>query len=211
FIIQNETVYWSNRHLYYCGQYLIDLCLGGRLKAKSEKMKNLISKYQNIKGEKFNNLVESLFSSFEFLITKSQVKKIGSKRIEGEKGDLGDIDVLVINARAKVVYVLECKDLSIARNPYEVHHELNNLFVGTKKKPSIVEKHSRRTTWIMNNLDFMLSNYGVSTKGKWVVKPLVVIDEEMISPYLYKEKKGMRVISFNQLKEELESGKFLRN
>jgi len=210
FIIQNETVYWSNRHLYYCGQYLIDLCLGGRLKAKSEKMKNLISKYQNIKGEKFNNLVESLFSSFEFLITKSQVKKIGSKRIEGEKGDLGDIDVLVINARAKVVYVLECKDLSIARNPYEVHHELNNLFVGTKKKPSIVEKHSRRTTWIMNNLDFMLSNYGVSTKGKWVVKPLVVIDEEMISPYLYKEKKGMRVISFNQLKEELESGEFLR-
>ncbi|MEH7114565.1 hypothetical protein V7124_19695 [Neobacillus niacini] len=210
FLVQNDIVYWSNRHLFYCGQHLIDLCIGGRLKAKSEKMKILISKYQNIRGEKFNNVVEGLFSTYDFLITRGQVKKFGGKRIEGEKGDLGDIDVLVINPRIKGIYLLECKDLSIARNPYEVHHELNNLFVGTEKKPSIVEKHSKRTVWIKENINLVLANFGLSTKGKWIVKPLIVIDEEMISPYLYKEKEGMRVISINRLKEEIESGKFFR-
>ncbi|WHY77807.1 hypothetical protein QNH20_01095 [Neobacillus sp. WH10] len=210
FILQNDMVYWSNRHLFYCGQHLIDLCVGGRLKAKSEKMKNLISKYQNIRGEKFNNIVEGLFSSYDFLITRGQVKKFGGKRIEGDKGDLGDIDVLVINPRTKSIFLLECKDLSIARNPYEIHHELNNLFVGTAKKPSIVQKHSKRTMWIKENIDLVLANFSLSTKGKWIVKPLIVIDEEMISPYLYKEKEGMRVISINKLKEELDSGKFFR-
>jgi hypothetical protein len=210
FILQNDMVNWSNRHLFYCGQHLIDLCVGGRLKAKSEKMKNLISKYQNIRGEKFNNIVEGLFSSYEFLITRGQVKKFGGKRIEGDKGDLGDIDVLVINPRTKSIYLLECKDLSIARNPYEIHHELNNLFVGTAKKPSIVQKHSKRTMWIKENIDSVLTHFGLPTKGKWIVKPLIVIDEEMISPYLYKEKEGMKVISINTLKEELDSGKFFR-
>lgn len=210
FILQNDMVNWSNRHLFYCGQHLIDLCVGGRLKAKSGKMKNLISKYQNIRGEKFNNIVEGLFSSYEFLITRGQVKKFGGKRIEGDKGDLGDIDVLVINPRTKSIYLLECKDLSIARNPYEIHHELNNLFVGTAKKPSIVQKHSKRTMWIKENIDSVLANFSLSTKGKWLVKPLIVIDEEMISPYLYNEKEYMRVISINKLKEELDSGKFFR-
>lgn len=210
FILQNDIVYWSNRQLFYCGQHLIDLCIGGRLKAKSGKMKKLISKYQNIRGEKFNNVIEGLFSSYDFLITRGQVKKFGGKRIEGDKGDLGDIDVLVINPRNKSIYLLECKDLSIARNPYEIHHELNNLFVGTAKKPSIVQKHSKRTMWIKENIDSVLANFSLSTKGKWLVKPLIVIDEEMISPYLYKEKEGMQVISINKLKEELESGKFFR-
>lgn len=210
FILQNDMVNWSNRHLFYFGQHLIDLCVGGRLKAKSEKMKNLISKYQNIRGEKFNNIVEGLFSSYEFLITRGQVKKFGGKRIEGDKGDLGDIDVLVINPRTKSIYLLECKDLSVARNPYEIHHELNNLFVGTAKKPSIVQKHSKRTMWIKENIDSVLTHFGLPTKGKWIIKPQIVIDEEMISPYLYKEKIGIRVISINKLKEELDSGKFFR-
>lgn len=211
FIINGDNVLWSNRHLYYCGRHLIDLCLGGRLKAKSDKMKRLISKYQNINGERFNDLIESLFSPFDFVITKSRAKKFGSKKIEGEKGDLGDIDVLVINPKKKVIYAMECKDLSVARNPYEINYELTNMFIGTKKKPSIMEKHLKRVEWIRTNLRVVLDTFGLNLKGKWNVKPIIVLDEEMVSPYLYKDKKGIKVLSCNKLKEELEDGKFFRN
>ncbi|RFB12716.1 hypothetical protein DZB84_18370 [Bacillus sp. HNG] len=210
FIINGDNVLWSNRHLYYCGRHLIDLCLGGRLKAKSEKMKRLISKYQNINGERFNDLIESLFIPFDFVITKGRVKKFGNKKIEGVKGDLGDIDVLVINPKKKVIYVIECKDLSVARNPYEINYELNNMFIGTKKKPSIMEKHLKRTDWIRTNIKLVLNTFGINLKGKWNVKPLIVLDEEMVSPYLYKDKKGIKVMSYNKLIEELQNAKFFR-
>ena len=209
-ILFNDIVFWSNRHLYYCGGHILDLCLDGKLKAKSTKMKKLISKYLNIKGEKFNESIYNLFVKYDFLIVKSKVKKVGGYRIMDEKGELGDIDVLIINPKNKKVYTIECKDLSIARNPYEIHHELNKIFFGFQGKPSIVEKHQKRTEWIRNNISKVLESFNLlHIKGKWEVKPIIVINEEMISPYLYSSK-GIKVISYNKLIEELESGKFFK-
>lgn len=210
FILWDDKIYWTNRHLYYSAYHLINLCRTGKLKAKSNEMKKVMGRYLNQHGERFNKSIAKLFSEYEHLIVDTQVRKIGRHKIQGEQGDLGDIDVLVIDPSRKKIFTIECKDLSVARNPFETYHEINELIYGTKGNASIKEKHLRRTAWIQRNYNHVLAHYNVGNpKGKWEVIPMIVLDEAMLSPYLVKEK-GIKIISYNQLKRELESGKFFK-
>lgn len=60
------------------------------------------------------------------------VSKIGKKRISGENNNtLGDIDVFAINRKQKL-FVIETKDFSFSRNPYELAMEQEKVFIGDK-------------------------------------------------------------------------------
>ena len=193
-------VLWGNRHLMHAFDYLLALCFGGRLKAHSSEMKSLMSRFHRESGDAFNDLVADMFESMSGIKVRRRLKKIGRKRIQGPDGDLGDIDVLVIDPFHHVIYVIECKDLAVARTPYELKCELDELFLGTKTKRSIVMKHNQRTQWIQANLKDVLIEFSTNTRPGWKVKPLIVVDEEIFSPYLFQS--TIEVVSFQRLKEE---------
>lgn len=203
----NELFIWSKKHVFIAMHQLLSLCLGGRLKAKSKMMKEFISSIQNIDGSNFNDEVFKLFTDDSIIVDK-QVKKIGNKKIASEDGlDLGDIDVLVINPRKKIILLLECKDLSVARNVYEISNELINVYQGTDVKRSIVQKHQRRYEWIKSNLSNLLERYNLGElKIKWTIKPVVVLSQAMVTPHLYKEKTKVEVIPYRLLKDLVENG-----
>ncbi|MFC1956277.1 hypothetical protein ACFLWZ_07175 [Chloroflexota bacterium] len=96
-------------------------------------------------GEAFNDAVADLFEGMSGIKIARRFKKIGRRRIQGPDGDLGDIVVLVIDTFRQVIHVIECKDLAVARTPYEFKRELDEMFLGTKTKRSIVTKHNQRT------------------------------------------------------------------
>ncbi|KPV58162.1 hypothetical protein QJ48_18145 [Paenibacillus sp. A3] len=200
-ILHDDFLIFSYNHLYNSLYYFVSLFFNGTFKAKCLEMKQYISKYVNETGEKFNQKVEEYFRLNGDLIVRSQVKKIGKHKIQSENGELGDIDVLVINPKKRIIWLVECKDLNRARTPYEIHHEHCKLFIDSVGDSCIVTKHKRRADWLERNLQIALSNYNIETNNlrQWRVMPFIVISNSMISPILFDS--SIKVICLDKLVE----------
>jgi len=130
-------------------------------------MKSLASELRHSQGEDFNNSVADWFSGQDALSVKPRVKRIGSNRKLQQH--LGDIDVLVGDPKRRRVLVVECKDLSLARTPFEMAHELTELFDGANGKKSIIEKHEARTQWVKTNIRDVIKFLGGDPIHSWLL------------------------------------------
>jgi hypothetical protein len=194
---QDSEVVWGNRALYSAWTYLINLFMEARLKAQSLKLRQLLGQINEINGDEFNDRVADAFEAHDDLIVKRRVKKIDHLKLLAEHGDLGDIDVLVVNAVKKIIWVVECKSLAVGRMPFEMTNEITNLFRGKKGKTSIIERHQKRVDWVADNLSDVLTWLGVPVSEGWRVEGVIVVDRELFTPYL--EKSAMPVIAFHDL------------
>ena len=182
-------IIWGIRHLYEVQRYLIQLCLTGKLQAKSKEMKKVISQITIQTGKDFNNKIADWFEQDSTLIVHLRVEKIDEIKIEKEKGKpLGDIDVLVVDPKSLCIKIIECKNFSMARAPHQMKNELDNLFIGkgkgkSRKKPAI-EHHQERVKWVNNHLQEVLIWLGLDPNLNWKVEPIIVTDEELSTPHL---------------------------
>jgi hypothetical protein len=193
-----QELLWGNRHMEVAGRRLFSVCVGGQFVAKSPEMRRVMGDLLNRRGAIFNSAVAGVFESDPGLIVRKTVKRLGE--LKGAKGPPGDIDVLVIDRGNRRVLVIECKDISLGRTPREVRHELEQLFIGTRGRASTVAKHKNRRAWVRNNLDYILKHFGLPVTRKWRAEALIVVDEEIVSPYLYRS--PIRVKSFAQIQKE---------
>lgn len=196
-----DELIWGNRHLYHSHGYLFDLIVTSRIFAQSDKMRELIGKFNRERGNTFNDDVADLFETRPGLIVLRKKKKIGKKYIRGKLGDLGDIDVLVIDQHCCRMFVIECKDLAMARTPYELKGELDTLFRGSPRQKAEVVKHQMRTQWVQANLVSILNEFNFVFTGNWKIEPLLVVDEATFSSHIYHS--PIRVVSYRQLMEEI--------
>jgi len=196
-----DELLWGSRHLFSSHGYLFELIIGSRLFAHSAKMRELTGQFNRERGETFNNDVALLFEERPGLIVHRRSKKLGKQYIRGKLGDLGDIDVLVIDKNCQRIFVIECKDLAIARTPHELKAELDYVFKGSTKEKSTIEKHNLRVTWVQDNLASILNTFDVVLTGHWKVEPLLVFDEAIFSSHIYRS--PIRVLSYRQLVEEV--------
>jgi hypothetical protein len=58
-----RQVLWGSRHLREAGAYLVDLCVGGRLKANTVEMKRFITEVQQREAEAFNDAVAAVYEA----------------------------------------------------------------------------------------------------------------------------------------------------
>jgi hypothetical protein len=183
----NEVV-WGVRHCVRSAGHLLNLCVGGRLKARTQEMKNLISEMQDRDAEGFNDLVAEFYESKPGWKVKRRVKKIAGRRIERAPGqDLGDVDVLAADPKTRTLWAVEVKDLAFARTPAELANELESTFQTKGKKRAALDIHQERVAWLRGNLTLTLCWLGVpptNAKKRWKVEPLVVVDHELQSPYI---------------------------
>lgn len=194
-------ILWGIRNLFNAATYLVRLCSGGRLKAESLQMRQVLGEIIHQRGEDFNDLVAEIFEKQENTIVRRRVKKIGSLRITGHKGDLGDIDVLVADLVSRTLTLAECKDLAVARTPFEMAREMDNLFRGQGERPSIVERHQKRAKWIREHVPQILEWLKLDPKQIWQVEPLLVVDQELMSAYLHAS--PIPVMSVEELRRAL--------
>jgi hypothetical protein len=159
-------------------------------------MIRLMGKLCNEQGEVFNNQVADILEQIPGVKVQRRVKKIGQLTIATPRGKLGDIDVLVIDQGRLLLEVIECKDLALARTPYELQFELKNLFQGNNP---IIVRHQRRVDWVRNHLADILKWAGVDDNNNWRVESLIVVDEELFTPYL--QQSPVQIVAFQQLKE----------
>jgi hypothetical protein len=191
-------ILWGHRHVADAQSYLIDQCFSGRLRSKSDVMKSLAGELRHSQGEDFNNAVADWFSQQDALRVERRVKRIGANR--ELQHHLGDIDVLVGDPTRRRVLVAECKDLSLARTPFEMAHELAELFDGANGKKSIIEKHEARTQWVKARISNVVRFLGGDPKRGWAVVPLIVVGEPLVAPHL--RQSPIPVLSLEELKRK---------
>lgn len=191
-----EQVVWGSRIMFSSLEFFAHLCATGRLKAQSLPLKQVLSRINNRRGSNFNREVAAFLRGHAHLQVKENVKKLPG--LLGLR-ELGEIDVLGADVRRKALFVLECKDLAIARNPHEFALELDNLFVGVQDKLSIIARLTLKSKWIELHLREVLTWMQVPNVDGWRCEPLVVVDREMVTPRLRQSQ--IRVLSLKKLKE----------
>lgn len=198
-INKNGELIWGNRCLFHVLGFIIDLIKSGKYKAKKKKLKEIIGKISNERGNQFNDLVYEKIKSYNRFKVYKNIKKVNHKLIADECGNtLGDIDVMFINEVTNTIVLVETKDFSFSKNPYEMYNEYQNMFVDNPNRKSYSTKHYRRAKWIEENIDDILIQFNLK-KSKWSIKPVFIVSEYIISNFVYD--KGEKIISITELDE----------
>lgn len=200
-IIQhNDDLIWGNRQLHHMWRYTIDLIIEGKYKARKTKLKKLIGKLGDKRGNDFNSVVARKLSSFNGLIVQEKLAKVNGKKIADPSGNvLGDIDVFYIVPDQFKLVVGEVKDFSFAKNPYEMDQEYQRIFVDGEK-PCYMTKHKRRAAWIEGHLDDVKKHFNLPD-GKWTVKPVMFVSEDIVSNAFYHQ--GDTIIVYSDITEDI--------
>jgi hypothetical protein len=199
---QGDETVWGIRHVDLARNYLVALCVGGRLKAESKEMKAFIGRIHSAQAEAFNDRVADLYDGRAGVIVKRRVKKVGRLRIQRNNGqDLGDIDVLVADSTRHRIYPIETKDLAVARTPAELANELSGTFQTGGPHKSSLGRHLERVEWLQQHLDQVINWLALDPSRKWKIEPMVVTDTELLSPFL--QRTAIPVLSFRMLKARL--------
>ena len=175
---------WSGRHVLEAARYLRNLCGSGRLKTTSSQMRRLMSEMNNLRGNSFTDAVADRLEGVTDLVVRRRVKQMGGIPLSDQVGNLGDIDVLVVNRRLRVAILVECKDLALARTPAEMSTEVKRL-TGRKPTTSSIDKiQERRAVWFRKNLTTCLESLGLKPTKGWRVEPVVAVRQESAVPFL---------------------------
>lgn len=100
--------------------------------------------------------------------------------------DLGDVDVLVLDFDTQTAFVVEAKDVNAGRTPSEMSSERESLTQrkgSNRAKPSASDRHFARAVWMANHWVSVAELYNLP-EGKWLVKPVTITREEVVSQYV---------------------------
>ncbi|WKK66522.1 YecA family protein [Lutimonas zeaxanthinifaciens] len=194
----NPTIYWGFRQLLTSKMYLFDQCTTNRLRVTEDgPVQKVLGKLAQQNG---SGLVQSVLEEVgsDELIIDSEVPINRKSALKHDK-NIGDVDVLVIDATEKVVYSLECKSMAPSRNIKEMVEEVGKLF-GSDSKKGWIEKHVERDVWLNSNLDLLGAKYKLDLSG-FTVRSFFITQEDMLTPYLTTKKAALPFVTLYNLRE----------
>lgn len=186
-LARDESLIWGKRHLYQSVEYVHDLIYSGKFKAKSDEMKSLTGRITKNRGAVFNELIVQMIRDMNYFDVFPNVKKVNGKRIAENGGDLGDIDILLIDKSANKIIVAEVKNFRFSRNPREINQEYKKMFVDEDDKPCFATKHAKRKQWIQEHVQDVCEEYNLE-EGNWDITALFIVNQPLVSQYIYNEK-----------------------
>jgi hypothetical protein len=197
-----EDVVWGVRACFTSISFLVDLVASGRYRAQSPELKKVLGKYAKASGRAFEDRVAELYESSGRFIVDRRVKRIGGLKIERDNGDtLGDVDVLAIEPRRRLIIAADAKAMTPALAAAEIAVEIGATFSSGEGSEPAAARVLERAQWLRDHLSDVLAAYGVEQRGEWRVEPLLVLDRELISPYVTTT--PVPVISFRRLARQL--------
>lgn len=178
---------WGVRQPEQSGRLLFYLITSERLNARSNVMRQLMTRLRQQETQEFVDDVASHLRARGMAIDTNVKKVDGEKITRVNKEDLTDIDVLAADVANKIIYALECKDLEGARTPAELDNELTNTFRSGGTKRSAAEKQVERVSWLAARIPQTLRHLGVTgdaAGAAWSVVGAIVTDVHVLSPYV---------------------------
>jgi hypothetical protein len=189
-----QKLLWGMRHMFHSTGYLATICINGRLSATTSEMRSAMSELNDERGYQFNITVAAVLKR-DGRIVEPRKRTFGSLKMPGE---LGDLDVLVIEPAKHRVAVIECKDLALARTPQELANQLEGLTGATEDtQGAATARHARRLNWVRENLSAVLAHFGIGGADGWQVSGMFVVDEPLFATHL--RDIGMEVRSLESL------------
>ena len=199
-IIYDDELIWGNRQLSHSLWFTLDLLFDGKYKASGEKLKSLIGKISNKRGNTFNDDVKQKLESIQAITVYSKVKKVNGKWItSSDNNTLGDIDILIINNLKHRIIVGEVKDFSFTKSSYEMYQEYQKVFCDNGSNLCFVSKHKRRVQWIKEHINDVIKHYNLP-KGNWSVRDVFITNEVIVSNEVYH--KNQNILLYSEINEK---------
>jgi hypothetical protein len=195
----------GHRHVDLAWDYFVGLLEVGRFEASTPLLQRVLTELQHKLSSAHNDLVERLYQEVPGLRVRARVAKTGSTRLRDENGDVGDIDVLVVDETRSLVLCVEAKRLAHSSAPHQVAHEFERMFSRGRKRPSAVERLERRMRVVERDLFPLLRDMGVQeAQRSWRVEGLVVTDVPVLGSHVHCV--GMPVRSVRDISQALVLG-----
>jgi hypothetical protein len=178
---------WGRRHVVQAMQILIGQMTSGRFQALAETatLRAELGRLAHEKGVTFEREVAALLREEDWLEVAISVRRLGDDRLGRSRGEpLGDIDVLAADRRTRIIWAIECKDLSGAVTAAEITREMSDHF--RNGGSTSVTKHSERVDWLRERIPGALERLGIQGEPEegWSVHGLLVTGRAVIAPYI---------------------------
>ena len=206
---------WGWRHVFRSLLYWRSLILAGKYRARSNALKALQSSFNDARGTGFNRRVgQQVQSLLSRAYTQSPSEKspfrvqIEFKKLLGLRlpQELGDIDVLAVDIFRRHIWVLQCKNFSMAGTPHDMNNEIDKLFIEKTQAGTVPEKLQKQAQWVEDNLHELLGRLDLGedtgASARWRIEPLLIIDEELVTPYL--RQSPVPVVTLSALTQQLQ-------
>lgn len=186
------------------GFQLTDLLYLGRLRNGGRELEKVLSQFQTKKGHTFNEEVRFFLSQLSGLTVwpyDVSIKTNGNLKVTTKNTDYGDIDVLAYNPAKNILYSIECKNTTTAKNVREMKKEMDDYLgrgEGTEKDKALVLKHLCRHKWILENLEQVKKFIGISKNP--VVKSMMLTATVIPTSYLKKSETPLSILNYPELK-----------
>lgn len=195
----SKIAFWGVRQLLSSRMYLGDQFLSDRLRVfENSEVKKVLGKFAQQRGDA---LVKKIVDSIDptGLIIDQDVY-IGPGHSLKHSIDIGDIDILVIDAKRKILFSLECKSMSPSRNIKEMIEEVEKLF-GSQSEMGWIDKHVRRHQWLEVNRQQISAKYKTDITD-FTIQSIFITNEDMLTPHLRKQTLPIPFITSYEIEEK---------
>lgn len=207
-ILSEETekrfYYFGYRHLMMYIENLYFLLFTGKLpEEKSKLMRSWIGGVLDEKGKPYRDSVRDWFkANTDFTVIEYEVKMKPGGHFDVKDEDKGDIDVLVIDNKNKIIYSIECKNIIGARNIHEMKSEMDK-YLGRdgQTKKSKMAKHVSRDEWLKSNIQGF-KKFGIENPDEYQIKSFIMTAEEIPLVYLRQDSLPLPIKSFVRLRKD---------
>ncbi len=168
-----QSLVWGSRNLFRSWRHLFALITEARLRARpGGDLARCISEIAQQRHERFNDDVADWFDTRGFR-TRRRASKFAADKLQDDKGDLGDVDVLVVDHERRRLMAVECKGVHLALVATDIANQISELH----RKLSI---HRRRAEWLVEHVESVQSELGLED-GSWEIVVLAVTEEALVS------------------------------
>jgi hypothetical protein len=195
---QQPTYHWGFRHMFRSYMSLTSLISSNRLKVKKDGpiASKVMSIFVKHRGKQYREEV------FHWLAKNTGLRLIEHEVTIAENGHLiadknyGDIDVMAIDDKLKVIYSIECKNTASARVVHEMKTELDN-YIGQDGQGGHILKHFARHNWLQEHKD-QLTKF-VQDPDDYKIISFVLSSNVIPAVYLTSNKAALPIISFRDM------------
>lgn len=201
---EKKSYCFGYRHLMQFIDNLFYLLYSGKLaEVKTQEMKSWLAGISGDKGKPFREDVKKWFqknSDYEIIPYEVRMEKDAGKGHIQTDRHYGDIDLLVIDHKQKIIYPIECKNILGGRNVHEMKVEMDD-YLGRdgKDKKAKLRKHVERHEWLNANKGSLIGL--VPDVENYIIKSFVLTADEIPLAYLRKDDLPLPVKSFAFLRK----------
>jgi hypothetical protein len=164
-----------------------------------KNMSNLIKILSSWKKRYEKQIVQDVtdfFKSQNFDYVEKEVELNSRDKKGDHQENLGDYDVIAVDKKSRIIYLIECKFLQTVGSPYEFSMQQRNFFFQHKYD----EKFQKRIDYMKNNYMNYFKSQNIELDQPYSIKALMITNKMFDSLF---KKIDFEILSFEEFKNTI--------